>query len=242
MHTILVVDDEVRIRKVYRQLLEQRGYKVLTALDAVRAREILNEQPVDLVLLDIKMREVSGDELYEITQTFHSNVQVIVSSVYPQDEQKRRIEGAVDYYDKSESIQTLLGKIERVLSPGRPTNVRKRVLVVDDEPKTRELFHAFLEGAGYESVELGDSFSVFKFLKQQIDQIDLIILDLAMPRIDGIDFFEIIRNKYPGAKILISSNFPVPEQRFQVFDADDYFDKSEGKDALLVKVRQLITV
>lgn len=240
MKTILVVDDEERIRKTYHRLFEEMGYRVIPVPDAVAAREILLRQAVGVILLDIKLGEVGGDEFFDVVKVFHRQTRVIVSSVYALDDQMRLLPGATDYYDKSESIQILKDKVNRAFFDEKIEKKKKTVLVIDDEKTIRFLFHKFLVKAGYISFEFGDSMDVYRFLGKRIHDIDLIVLDLMMPHIDGRYFFEIIRERYPQTKIMISSNFTVDEQRFQAGNADAYFDKSQGKDVLLEKVRGLI--
>ncbi|MBU0567246.1 response regulator [bacterium] len=118
MKRILVVDDKEKIRNVYTSLLKAEGFEVSEASSAVDAWEILKKEPIpiiDLILLDIKMPKVEGDDLYEIIRAFHKRVKVIVASVYPVDEQKRIIKDAADYYDKSQGIDVLVSKIRKVL-------------------------------------------------------------------------------------------------------------------------------
>lgn len=118
MKKIVIVDDEEKIRKIYNNLLTAEGFQVIEATDAVGANEILKRDNVNLVLLDIKMPQVEGDVMYEIIQSFHKKVKVIVASVYPLDEQKRIITGAADYYDKSQGTEVLLAKVRKVLQEG----------------------------------------------------------------------------------------------------------------------------
>jgi DNA-binding response OmpR family regulator len=115
MNTILVVDDEIRIRNLYRSLLSLEGYHVLEAENADTANEILKKEPVDLVLLDLRMPLANGVVLHEILKLFHRKTKVIVSSVFPIDRQKRLAPGAMDYFDKSQGLQELFSKIEAAL-------------------------------------------------------------------------------------------------------------------------------
>ncbi|MBN1227613.1 MAG: response regulator [Deltaproteobacteria bacterium] len=115
MRKILIVDDEIRIRKMYNALLISEGFEAFEAQNAQEARKILKEADIDLILLDIKMDEVEGNELYEIIRLFHRQCKVIVTSVYPLNEQKKRIQGAADYYDKAQGIDILLAKVDKVL-------------------------------------------------------------------------------------------------------------------------------
>ena len=112
---IVVVDDESRIRKIYKRFLTAEGYEVMEAANADRANELVKWHSVDLVLLDIKMPVVQGEILFEVLQAFHRSTKVLVTSVYPLDEQKKLIQGASDYYDKSQGLAVLLNKIRQLV-------------------------------------------------------------------------------------------------------------------------------
>ena len=113
--TILIVDDEERIRKVYSTIFAREGFRVLQSPDAATANEMLVRQDVDLILLDINMAQVDGTVLYDLIQVFHRKAKVIVSSVYPLEDQRHLIEAATDYYDKAESITLLIRKVRDAL-------------------------------------------------------------------------------------------------------------------------------
>ena len=115
MKTILIVEDEARIGRAYKMLLTADGYNVIGVSSAEEANEILKRQAVDLVLLDLRMPDVSGDILYEVMQLFHKKTKVMVSSVYHVDKQRELIQEAADYYDKSQGIAELLKKIRALL-------------------------------------------------------------------------------------------------------------------------------
>jgi len=115
MKKIVVVDDERRIRTIYCQLLQDEGFKVFEAANADQANEIVKHERVDLVLLDIKMPVIKGDILFEVLQSFHKQCKIIITSVYPPEEQKRTVSGAHDYFDKSRGVGVLLRKVRRVL-------------------------------------------------------------------------------------------------------------------------------
>lgn len=117
MHKILVVDDEEKIRRIYKGLLAFERYAPLTASDARSAIELLErEKDVCLVLLDINMPLLNGASLYRvIREVYGRSVKVIVSSVYPLEKQRGLVPGADDYYDKSQGTEVLLVKIKGVL-------------------------------------------------------------------------------------------------------------------------------
>jgi Response regulator containing CheY-like receiver, AAA-type ATPase, and DNA-binding domains len=63
MFTILVVEDEINIRKLMRNSLERKGYNVLEANDGEKALEILDLNYTDLIITDIMMPKIDGIEL-----------------------------------------------------------------------------------------------------------------------------------------------------------------------------------
>jgi DNA-binding NtrC family response regulator len=116
MKKILVVDDEARMRRIYKALFSVEGYQVIEAPGAAEANEALKKDEIDLVLLDLRMPDVNGNILFDVMKMFHKKVQVIVSSVYHVEKQKKIVRGASDYYDKSQGIDILLRKVRRLLA------------------------------------------------------------------------------------------------------------------------------
>jgi len=104
---ILVIDDETHILDAYRRVFSKDGFDVLTASNAVRANELLVRERIDIVLLDINMPEVDGAVFFELVRTFHKNIKVVISSVYPIDEQKEMVKDADAYFDKSDGKDVL---------------------------------------------------------------------------------------------------------------------------------------
>jgi len=86
--TVLVVDDEEPVRYVCQLILEQRGFKVLTATNGQEAVEIYRERAdeIDLVLLDMMMPNMSGDQTFKMLREIDASVRVVLSSGFPEDE------------------------------------------------------------------------------------------------------------------------------------------------------------
>ena len=114
MHTILIVDDEERIRNIYKRLFQaacSSAVRVLESTDAVTATQCLIREDVDLVLLDIRMPNIDGRFMHEVIRECNPDIKVIVSSVMPVETQKKMIPGASDYFDKSLGTIALLEKV-----------------------------------------------------------------------------------------------------------------------------------
>ena len=80
--------------------------------------------------------------------------------------------------------------------------MRKRLLVVDDEPDVRLLVSAILKGEGFEVLEAANGPDAVALLKE--DQVDLVLLDIMMPRMDGLHTAHEIR-KFSDVPIIIVS-------------------------------------
>ena len=116
MNRILVVDDEPNLRLVYREVLGEEAYEVLEAESVKETFDILNREPVDLVVLDIKLRSESGlDVLQRITKEFPT-IPVVLCSAYVSFQNDYTSWLADSYIVKSSDPQELLKEIRRVLS------------------------------------------------------------------------------------------------------------------------------
>lgn len=115
---VLVIDDEKKIRSVYAKVMQRQGFRVMEAASIAEAYDRLLDRPADLVLLDINLPEVDGTLFYDIANVFCPKAKFIVTSVYPLEDQKKLIPGADDYYDKSDSLQELIGKVNRLMGSG----------------------------------------------------------------------------------------------------------------------------
>jgi len=236
MIKILIVEDEEKVRKLHVDLLENEGYKVASVPDAMQASEILIKGHFDIMLLDIKLPRVYGSILFDVMQVFHKSIKVIVTSVYPLEEQRKIIKNAADYYDKAQGVDILLEKIRKVARGIMP---RSKILIIDDELKTRKLFRSQLEDVGYRTLEAEDGESGIELFAKEPD-IGLVILDIALPKKIGVKVSESIKGRVPPAKIIVASVFPKEDQQSLIRDADDYFDKSEDVAFLIGKVEQLL--
>lgn len=116
-----------------------------------------------------------------------------------------------------------------------------RILIVDDEPKIRTLFRRFLNESGYKSLTASDGAEAFKILKKNRD-IDMIVLDINLPKRSGLDVFDAIHKKFPEVKVIISSVYSKDEQQFLIEDADAYYYKTDSLSILVDKIRELKSV
>jgi len=116
--TILVVDDEERIRSSLRGILSDEGFRVLDTSNAPAAIEIIGREHPRLVLLDIWMPELDGIEVLREIKARHPQTEVIMISGHGniQNAVAATQLGAADFIEKPFSVNGLLSSIGRVLA------------------------------------------------------------------------------------------------------------------------------
>jgi PAS domain S-box-containing protein len=116
---ILVVDDEDVVLQVAEGMLRRRGYEVLLAADGQEAVNIYRERNgrISLVLLDMRMPGMSGEETFRQLKTIRADVPVILSSGFTEQEATRRFGGlgVADFLQKPYTSKALIEKIEKAL-------------------------------------------------------------------------------------------------------------------------------
>lgn len=123
-HSILVVDDEPSVCFLLKEeLSEQQRYDVITANDGAAAMNILQQRPIDVVLLDVKMPRVGGMEVLKFITEHHPTTIVIMLSNYA--DVKTAIEatklGAYDFVGKPYNRDELLATVHRAVQHRRLT-------------------------------------------------------------------------------------------------------------------------
>ncbi|WP_319526724.1 response regulator [uncultured Desulfosarcina sp.] len=109
---VLMVDDEAQFRETTRKLLKKRGFEVIMAGNGREALDQLNEQP-DVVVLDVRMPDMDGNETLEEMQKQIPGLPVIMLTGHGADDNARQslTQGAFDYLSKPCDIDILAARI-----------------------------------------------------------------------------------------------------------------------------------
>ena len=113
MGTLLIVDDEIDIREFARNFFKKRGIEVLTASGGKEALEIIEDGNPDLVLLDIRMEEMTGVEVLQELRRRGNQAKIIMVSGVEDEEtihETRRL-GVVGYIHKP----LILDELEKIV-------------------------------------------------------------------------------------------------------------------------------
>lgn len=90
----------------------------------------------------------------------------------------------------------------------KPASTDRRILVVDDEPRTREAVSLYLQGLGYRVESTGDAQGGLDLVRKGVD---LVISDIRMPDMDGLEFLQEIRSLNPALPVILITGYPGPE-------------------------------
>ena len=117
-----------------------------------------------------------------------------------------------------------------------------RILVVEDDVNTRKLMQAVLSQNGYEPVPAADGVEALDILDKK--HIDLILLDIMMPRMDGYEFTEIIRGNQMLRDIPIlmvtARETPADKRKGFLIGTDDYMVKPVDEDEMILRIAALL--
>lgn len=115
--TILLAEDEERVRQPMVQILEAAGYRTIAAVNGKEAIDLLNacEGPVHLVLLDVVMPELGGPETWERIRTMRQGLRVLFTSGYADDRSLKRLPPDAEVVEKPFRAHELLTRVRRKL-------------------------------------------------------------------------------------------------------------------------------
>lgn len=118
----------------------------------------------------------------------------------------------------------------------------RKILIVDDDTKMRKKYKRALVEKGFKVIEAPNALEVANLLMREGKNIDLIVLDINIPEIDGREIFDIIDEYAPQMQVVVNSVYPLSEQKIRIPRAADYYDKSHPADVLITKVCKLLGV
>jgi PAS domain S-box-containing protein len=122
-YLVLVIDDEEPVREAVRDILEMEGIKVITAANGAKGVELYRRQAeaINLVVLDLSMPGLGGEETFQALRAANPQVNVILSSGYSEAEVSRRFQEdqIVDFVQKPFDVADFVERIWRHLVVGQ---------------------------------------------------------------------------------------------------------------------------
>jgi len=202
MPTILCVDDDPDVLEVLREFFAGQGFHVVTATNGVEAMFQVQRCLPRAVILDLFMPRLGGLGALDRIRRLVPEIVIVLMSGVPNalemiSEAGVRVAGA---FTKPLNLDQLLGTLVRSgVTPAKPPAaaaprattkkgqppIRKRVLVVDDEPEDRATLAEYLQGKGFEALGVASGEEALRRIPEFRPQV--VLLDIAMPRMTGVE-------------------------------------------------------
>lgn len=245
MIKILAIDDEQGMCITIREAFAPMGFTVLTANNAEDALRIVNKEKPKLIFLDIRMNGKSGLEILKEIKAIDKSIRVIMLTVVGDEatKQKARDLGADDFVTKpfmSEHLEQVarreIAELVKELQPPKP-----RILVVDDEEEVRNplsnliarRFNSDVDKAanGQEALE-----------KLKAAKFDVVVLDIRMPGLSGIDVIKEAMKFTPETKFLAVSAYDSSDIADEAMRAGavDFIHKPQTIEGIERKVKDIL--
>ena len=182
-NTVLVIDDDAEAGEIIRRLLEKDGFEVATANSGEEGLRLAHQLQPTAITLDVMMPDMDGWSVLralKVDPVLHTIPVVMLTMV--DDKTRGYALGATDYLTKPVDRERLHNALAPYCTGGEPSSV----LVVEDDPATREILVRTLKDADWRVSEAANGREALDRLAQEKPQV--ILLDLMMPVMDGFDF------------------------------------------------------
>jgi DNA-binding NtrC family response regulator len=213
---VLVVDDDPDLRSTVAEFLNMEGFEVAEAENGLEALLKVKRLRPHGVVLDIMMPRLGGLQALQRIRAFDPAITVVViSGVGDADLQRQAaLAGASAWLMKPFALSDIAAALRGQVPPAREElpSVRPlepaagRVLLVDDEQEIRETLQEFLTEKGYDVRQATNGAAGIAAVAEATP--DVVLLDIQMPGLGGVDALAAIRAIAPQVKVIMVSGIP----------------------------------
>ncbi len=256
---ILIIDDEPDFRFMLEDSIGAHfDLDIVSVGSGQEGLAALKEGGLDLVILDIQMREMSGIDFFNTMKKLDFDIPVLfLSGHYLDENMLKNLDGAFMYIDKVDGVTEVLKAIEKLFELSEtPDSAEKEnslqhskdklVLVVDDSPVNIALIEVMLKNNNYKIISGTNGKEAFELYLEK--KPDIILMDLQMPEVDGYQAMENIReyerenNIVVNVPILAISAYALENEIAKAFQAGctEYLSKPIKKKQLFMMMDELL--
>jgi len=125
------------------------------------------------------------------------------------------------------------------------SSTKGKILVIDDEPDVREVLKIHLESANFNVIEAENGEEGITLMKagSNLLQVGLIICDIRMPKVNGVEAIDYLKENAPSIPIMVVTGYPDSELAVSLLKkgVKDYLVKPVEKEKLLAKVKEILS-
>lgn len=263
---VLVIDDSPMLIELMLKALSSSGVEAAGATDLASLDERLSGENFDLILVDVNMPEMFGDDVVEFlrTQRKVTSKLVLYSDISESElAAKAKSSGADGFIIKTHGVEAALTEVARLLGmklggAGAPKSVensaaptspdkdkdkdkekekrKRRVLIVDDSEMTARLLEAELSAKGFDVSIADTADKATKIILKKQTRPDLVLLDVRMPNVNGEQFCRFIKSNSLFAGIKVLLCSSENVEELQRICREAGADGYVPKDSVLTKV------
>ncbi len=208
--TILVVEDEDGVRAHSTAILEELGYRVLTAPDGPAGLEIVRRHPeIKLLLSDLGLpKGMDGEQLALLARRHMPGLKVLFVSGYAHSvvAHDGQLPDGTELITKPFTFQTLAQRVRSLLDrPAGAGEGARRILLVEDEDLVRMVAVDMLEEAGFTVDEAGSAAEALDKARRLDGALAAAIVDIGLPDMSGDRVAANLWQLHPGLPVLVAS-------------------------------------
>ena len=196
---ILIVDDDQSMTRTLADILSVAGHEVVEASSGLQALEKISTQTFDCVLTDIKMPEMNGVELHRQLRLAQPGLPVMLMTAYAADELIRQglDEGVVGVFDKPLAMSHLLSFFTSLAK-------NRTIVIVDNDLAFCQTLEDILCQRGFKVTQITDPHTDVELMAAEAQ---IILLDLRLNHVNGLDVLKEIRKHYPTLPVLLVTGY-----------------------------------
>jgi len=283
---VLLVDDEEDYVKAMAERMDMRDLQSQVALSGEEALRVLEDDPPNVIVLDLRMPGMQGMEVLEKVRTEHPNIQVIILTGHGGEREEKEVRrlGAFEYLQKpadtGELVKTIQGawrkslrlaqefikesaeefdrsmvaaafaeggmpevaqgmvKAPKAPKPPPSATGSLKVLLVDDEEDYVRTMAERMEMREVGSDVALNGEQALAMLAEEVP--DVMVLDLKMPGMGGMEVLERVKKEYPGLEVIILTGHGSDKEEVEAkrLGAFDYLRKPVDITDLMEAVRR----
>jgi len=253
-YRILLVDDEEEFLTASSPALLRRNLDVDVAPNGVTALEMVEKNQYDVIVLDVKMPDIDGIEVFRIIHDKYPDLPVILLTGHASidDAFLTSRDGIADYLSKPIDMDDMAERIFEVVGKWRE-KVRAdaeepktagdlstvRVMLIDDEVEFLKSMSRVLERRNMEVLTADSGELGLTLLKEC--PVDVVVLDVKMPEMDGLEVLRLMGRDHPSVQVIMLTGHPSHDAAMEAIKlgAHEYLEKPPDVHKLATTIRKL---